>query len=492
MFFDGYSFDSGRVIIEMMGNFWSRWFGDQRTLENLMDGLGALYYETFNLTEETFNTLSKDTVPIFHTQPCKLLELVHGENALELLAKYGEGNEYGGGLHYGRRVEGDTFAYVLPERFAGCTHLYNRVTEPGLVLVNGDDFTIQDGIIRFLRDPEKNPAISKMEEDGTVILRLWARNAKEDKEFIWNHFGYVLHIWMKSSEHYRKFISALWDVVVQGPSRAAVQVALSAVTGIPFSVGDETVEMVTTSANRLVIVTDKNAYTFRPGATPLVAEGDHLIFGQELVDTVRIISSIKDAAWQGIPGMGVGPRMSSGGTAVVMENTTVAVEYYGRDAEGRTMARFRVRGEPVDVEEFWRNVHREGIRKGETFANLLDTRVVKIGQPTEMDLPETVNPMEFLLSQFLSNNAFIVSVKPEHFAKGAPGLGYLTHLQRRLPAHTAFIIFVETPERNDYYDTSDLVDSPEFGKGVAPPTDSIADAVRDLDPVFSPIPENCR
>lgn len=491
MFFNGYSFDSGNVIIEMMGNFWAKWFGDQRTLGNLMDGLGSLYYETFNLTEETFNTLSKDTVPLFHLRPCKLLELVHGETALKLLDKYGEGNEYGNGLQYGMRTQGSEFAYTLPEGLVGCTHLYNRVTNPGLVLTDGDDFTIQDGVIRFVRDPEKNPAISKLEENGTVILRLWARNAKEDKEFIWNHFGYVLHIWMKSSEHYRKFISALWDVVVQGPSRAAVQIALSAVTGVPFAVGDETVEMVTTSSNRLVVVTDKNAYTFRPGATPLVEEGDHLTFGQEIVDTVRVIASLEDAAWQVIPGMGVGPRMAGGGTSVVMENSTVDLEYYGRDAEGRTMVRFQVRGEPADVEAFWRNVHREGIRNGETFANLLDTRAVKVGQPTEMDLPETVNPMEFLLSQFLVNNAFIISVKPEHFAKGAPGLGFLTHLQRRLPAHTAFIIFVETSGRNDYYEASDLVDSAAFGKGVAPPTDSV-DAVVDVGPVFSLIPENCR
>jgi hypothetical protein len=496
---DGRAFDDGQLLIGMLGSFWSRWFPDQQILHNLMDGFGQMYFDAHILTEEMYNSLSKETVPVYNWRLWGFLELSQGE-AFEIDAlkfKYGEGRVYGDGISYGQQSTEKATAYPLPLNIRDCTHLYNRVVDPSLVLVKDIDFVIdhKTNLIYFVKPIEDDPLIAKKvdESTGVVTYALWAKNALEDKEYIWKNFGYVLRIWMASSKSYQAFVSALWDVVVLGPAKMAVKTALAALTGIPFAGGDETVVAIETNTRSLTIITDKHVYMFKPNNTPVVAVGQYLYPGDGLVDAITVITPTETTDWGNLPGFSAGPGTLNMRTtnALVFENRDVAINY-AQTHGGKTIVEFELQGYNHDIQKFWKEVHRRGVFGGSTLGEYLDTRGNRVGQPTAADLPAVINPFLFIMNNLLMSNTYIIRVRPAQFAEDAPGLSYIGHLTSRLPAHTGMVIFVEMPEKTDYYDTEDLVESLTFRPALTPQYDEIDEMLNDLGPSFRTVPENCR
>lgn len=503
------SFEDGRLLIHLLGTFWSSWFNDQTGLKNLMDGQGNLFYEAYLKLIEAFTSLAKATVPVHSLRNWRFF--IFSESARtqsdRLKHEYGETDfSYGtSGISYGDLRTGTEKAYPLPDELESCSHFYNRLLDPSRVLTKDVDFWIDSDkrLICFSEDPLEDDLISVREvlDDGGAVtdrqFGLWAGNAEQDEEHIWKHFGYALGIWMRSSEFYRQFISALWDNLVIGSTKMGLKLSLSALTGVPIAEEGEQVEKILTGSI-LRIITSKNVYEFNSEASPLVTEGQVLAAGDILVDAFQILEPRPGDNYT-VSALSLGPRFlgfSSVGP-LYFENKSVALSYIGKDIEGRTIVRFDVKGWPTDVEAFWRSVHLEGIQST-TLARLLDLRAFAPTEPLPQDIPAEVNPLEIVMNNLFRNNLYIIRFKPECFNENAPGLSHIAHLREFLPPQTTFLIFVEFPERSDYYLTEDLSDEVDYGPGLDPMTDILdisgyqEQLLRDLGPLFKLTPEHCR
>jgi len=512
-FLDPHSFENGEVMARMLGSFWSMWFNDQEKLKDILDGKGNAEYENYLQLKELTDSISKSDVPIFGKRYWRFVDFTSSEQSASDSLKnlYGTaGVVYGDPILYGQKRDSKYYSYPITEDMVGCSHLYNRVLDPSFVMTRGIDFDIDPTlmVINFYTDPLENELLSIKEvinDDGEVtdtIIGLWANNALVDKQHIWIHFGYVLNIWQKSSKYYRQFISALWDQLVLGPSKTAYKLAISAVTGIPVALGDEVVETILTEDHAMTIITDLNVYEYVPTAVPTVAVGDAVQQGSTMTDGFQVLIPTPTTDWSGISALSVGKQFmhfDSVNGPIVFENKDVALEYLSKDIEGRTIAQFEVHGVATDVSAFWSAVHKNGIAD-KTLANYLDTRADPIDEPSELDLPELINPFEFMMENIFANNAYVVHLKPAQFATDAPGLSYIGRMRLYMEAHTTQIIFIEMDPVTDYYSSSDLVDTVEFMGGLyhsdvidtsEPAGYEDTGMLVDHGPVFSFVPELC-
>ncbi len=118
------------------------------------------------------------------------------------------------------------------------------------------------------------------------------------------------------------------------------------------------------------------------------------------------------------------------------------------DTAGRTKVSWALGGFPFDVENFWDEVHAAGVQKGQTLANLLDTRENPVGQPTAGMLPTTINPFQFLTNNLLRNNAYLVKVRPGSELTDRLDFMPVEQLRKIQPPHTLMLLIVELVHRD--------------------------------------------
>jgi hypothetical protein len=93
---------------------------------------------------------------------------------------------------------------------------------------------------------------------------------------------------------------------------------------------------------------------------------------------------------------------------------------------------------------------------GQTLAELLDIRTNPTGEPTADNLPATINPLEFLLSNLMRNNLFVIRVRPDSFAANAPGLQMFSLLRNIMPPHVSYVALIDLAPDTDTMDLSDV------------------------------------
>ena len=81
-------------------------------------------------------------------------------------------------------------------------------------------------------------------------------------------------------------------------------------------------------------------------------------------------------------------------------------------------------------------------RKG-TLAQFLDKREIAEGEPTKNDLPETINPFKFMMSNLLGNNCSIIKLKHSEM-KYSTDMLYL--LKDLIPAGKAILLYIDVDD----------------------------------------------
>jgi len=498
-------FTTGYQTLRSLGTFWWRWFTESTALEQLYDAQGVLHFQSYINMLETVANLAGEQIPVFHEEYWYFLTLRESDmnssstNPLE----YGDGTVYeAGATHvYGGRGDATNFAFPMPAGINDIPSLHNRIIGPSLSLVNGQDYTldVEDGVITFVTNPfeEANiPIRTILNVDGTTSDReigLWALSSKWDWEQIWYRLGYVLGIKLESSAFYRDFVNAVWTTLVQQPHVKYVQAALSAATGIPFALDVETVTDVGTDGVHNIISTNKNVYAVKNTSTVLVSVGDDLEVGDNLVNSLQLVEPTDSSTWSNIAQMVLNNSLLHTHTGpVVIENVELPVTYAGLDTQGKAIVEFTVSGAPDDVTAFWNNVHEKGAFYDRTLAEALDSRANPVAQPLEAHITAELNPLNFMVFNFIRNNTYLLFIRPTDFANGSPGLGSLRYLYRYLPPHTAMMIFVELSQGIEYYEVQ-ATETTSFQKAVTPMVDLIGGAwAADKRLVIRSIPERCR
>jgi hypothetical protein len=505
------SFDNGGFMLQMLGTLWSIWYKEHDELAGLMTARGEPFYQVYLGILDLLANKSRFNVPVFKTQQWYLftLKASQRDEGAQLANQYSDtGLTYqeADKPAYGDKANLKHYAYALAPGIVQVHAVYNRVINPSLIWMAGADFSVDGdrGIISFYTDPFQDPLVPKrdvLDANGNVIdqeIALWFSLASIDIQNVYTQFGYALGVWMKSSTYYREFISAIWDLLILGPTQLALKTAFSALTGIPFAEGGETVrKIIDESPYFKHVQTDKNLYTFKAGATILVSVGDVLVSGELMTSSLVIYEpdvNSPDASAFGFKGFSIQDTlMNPVGLKgpVIFEDAEVSVSYLGLDANNKAIVQFAVSGFPSDVDAFWRRSHQEGLKTGKTMASLLDTRVVQDTPTTPADLPTTINPFNFVLDHIFVNNLYLIYIEPQNFASDSPGLGSLDMLYPYLSPHTAYMIYVDTDAGHDYYDMGDAQDTLSFwrGRGIS---DTVPNVINDLGCVIRAIPGRCR
>lgn len=469
-------FDRGKELLKQLGSFWVNIFQDADILQAHLRSSGHIAGQTYLNFLEASATLSKATVPVFHTQNWFLLtakksaaddiaaiykadDLVYGPQSGDL------GRPAGFTYSYGGTDQPGVVFIPLPPTMAGARFtMQNMVVYPSKVWVADLDYTVdvERGVIAFRTNPFLDPMVPKrdvLDDVGQKIdeeIALWVYHGEFDLNYVYIHFGYALGLKLKSSQGYKDLLNAFWDMHVLGGSVELLTAFLSALSGAPTVIGpEETVEIIRVESTSQLVITNKQVYRFGLGANILVAEGDVVRTGQALSDAVQIAELAgANPDYSLLPSLSLSKSFLSGGyfAELSFKNHLVDLEFLGADDQGKTIIRFETTGYPGDVDTFWEFVHAQGVAQNKTLANMLDTREDPTTEPGPLNLPVKINPMQFVIENLLRNNLFIIRVRQASFTAGASGINFFRLLRDVVPPHTTYVVFIELTPPDDSID----------------------------------------
>jgi hypothetical protein len=344
-------------------------------------------------------------------------------------------------------------------------------------------------------------------------ITLWGFFGKFDYDYVFNQFAYAVGIKLGTSQGYKDLVNAvISSLTAGGASAGRLDDAIAAICGVPISAAvAETVEVVTQDAAGIVICTDKSVYRFPDTARPVVKEGQSLFAGAQLIAGIDVSEffvgnrylmphtpdelvclpppSVGLAAgdWiqltdesagdlllnteqdgcqpsrQKLTALSIGAEFLSACfySELVFENKEVPLVVDTAHTSGYTYASFAVGGFPEEVAAFFDEIHMRGIsaavnrnactspRRVGTLAHILDTRRNAETEPTAENLPETINPLRFIVENVLRNNVFVVRISTEALGQDSLGLYNIRHLRALIPPHTAMIVVFELGAKKD-------------------------------------------
>jgi hypothetical protein len=194
---------------------------------------------------------------------------------------------------------------------------------------------------------------------------------------------------------------------------------------------------------------------------------------------------------------------------LVFENKDVPLQVNTAHPSGYTYVQFQLGGHPADVAQFFDEVHVRGITAYEqqqqaqadcapklkrgTLAHLLDKRVNSATEPTESNLPKTINPLRFLIENVLRNNVFVVRISVSALGLNRLGLYNVRYLRQLLPPQTAMIVIFELAADKDNITPNLLAETVAFFTGMDPQYDEVpVNLVSDLGTTARLVSGNCQ
>jgi len=463
--------NQGLLLLEQLGSFWTNIFQERNILQSHLRSSANEQGQTYLNYLETFACVSRFTVPVFHHEYWYLFTL--SKNAVSNQATLYAPNDLQYGPQdgtvparavgfvqtYGGQDVPGTVRAPLPDNLANVQFtMHNRVILPSQTLVSGLDFTIDtvNRLITFRTDPFLDPLFVKRDVFDSVgnkideEVAIWVYMGDFDLDYTYIQFGYALGMKYASSQEYKDLLNAVWDMFVMCLSRESLQQFLSAMSGVPFVLEtEETIEVIRTEADRQLLITDQHVYQFKLSALLLYTTADIgkvVYHGQPLCTAVLIEDLAQhDPNYSVLPAVALSKGLLSGEylADLTFMNASVQLQYLGLNEYNKAIVRFDVEGFPNDVEAFWNAADLRGLVSGKMLSEYLDTRVDPTTPPLPMNLPSVVNPLEFILSNLMRNNLFVIKVRYQDFADGVPGLGAFQFLRDVIPPHTTYIVFVD-------------------------------------------------
>ena len=471
-------FDVATDFLGTMGSFWRYDFSDRGQLLAEFDGLSELFQQHLQDHGEHVDLLGVATSPIFHRQRLWSMTVKQSEmnagsaTALRYYpgrAVYGNQLDSNYGLqgqvftYGGQGPSGGLYAFDIPTTLRrGAYFVTNKLRNPDVVLISGMDFVIDTDVngIFFTKNPfelgfEQRPVLDDDNDQTDTEITLWFWNTDWEWDYLYKQHGYAYGIEAKSSSYYRDMLVAYQRMITRCNSVPDMMLFLSGAVGIPVALEAETVELILTYVDKKQIITDMNVYEGPVNATVVVAVEDELVYGDPLFDTIELIE-LSGASYDisTVDRLPFSRNFLSGGYIgeLTFENTIVSLDWGGYDGDGKAVVTFEVSGYNDDVEAFWDTTLANGKLAGkQTLAEMLDTRTNPIGQPNVANIPETINPLDYVIDNIFKNNLFLIRVKSEDCGVNAPGLSFAKLLRNVVPPHTTFILIVKaviaTPEQ---------------------------------------------
>ena len=523
-------YDQPENLLAVLGSWWADMYAGRDQVKDLVKGKAQIETQSIMDLLELLGSLSRFTVPIYHTAnwyPLYLRASQRNDAQTSLLRYNGAANFDAGDL-YDVPVFNPFHAFPRPENLVSVPLIMNRFVAPTMTQSDGVDYILLDNAIIFRNNPFDDPRVAKrpVYQDGRIVdteALIWVYRGQFDWDTIYRQFAYVIGLRLKSSAGYRELMNAIYDAMVGGTTRGDLLRALSAMTGVPLvREAEETIVDMVRDTENVVIITDLSVYKFGLGAEPVVDVGQTVYRGQALTDALQIHELNQGIVPATLTSMALGQGFLSTCfyADLVFENKEVPLVVDVNHPSGYTRVSWDLGGFPLDVQQFFDDLHARGVEEAErpvaeceqltrtirypandcdeeeviarrgTLAHYLDLRESMVGEPTATMLPRTINPLKFLVENILRNNAYIVRVKTSGAGHGGVGLYNAWLLRKIIPPSTAMILIVDLTAAKDSVKVDQLVERVTTFTGMTPLTD-VVNTVADRRVTVRVISGNC-
>lgn len=398
--YPGSDLDRGRNLVALLGTFWSTTYTGKDQVRSYAETTAQSVAQSFQNLMEAVAALSRVDVPLFHI-----------ENWLPIVIRKSQRNQSSASLvRFDRNAAAFDdktkqfdvpavdafFEYPAPLKLVSIASIFNRLVFPTIALADKIDFFVDDarGALVFVNDPFESPEFLRrgIYDKGKLVdeeITLWAFKGAFDYEYVFTQFAYALGVRMKTSQGFKELTNAIFDGLVDGGASAqALDLAVSAICGIPLTLDDqEIVEVMRRDARGMFIATDKNVYRFQEDAAPVVAVGDVLRAGSRLVDAFSVEELLHGEVSSNISALALdGGYLSACFYGdLIFENKAVPLEVDTEHPSGYTFVKFGVGGFPLDVQKFFDEIHARGIALVEAENDTCFDNPVRY--PTRLELP---------------------------------------------------------------------------------------------------------
>lgn len=377
-------FTYGKNFADFLGSFWAQLFDNGALGDAIGYASSEALIQGYTDLMEIISTSSVETVPVLSKKKNFPLTILKS-NFLKIteIPKYGSGGFFGLQPSTSRYLEGIYLRYgqssLLQEPFfypinnpalkdLGNVAL-NRLFEPSSILTNNTDFVFVPGGVIFSKNIFEDELFPRREiinvETGETDeeLVVWFCDVTEDKEYIFNQYGYLFSNYRKSTEDYKNAIQNVFKLISGGPSLFKIDSFLSAISGSPIiREPQETVEKITHSPEGSLVITDKNVYSVSSlqDLRQNIVVGSVLAAGTPISNTVEIADTRQKFWWQKFLSIPLKKGSTSNTNSYIAFPNKLEPAKYGKLMFlGNGLSRsiqFNLIGSKEAVEKFWNNV----------------------------------------------------------------------------------------------------------------------------------------
>jgi hypothetical protein len=377
-------FTYGKNFADFLGSFWSQLFDNGALGDAVGYANSEVLAQGYMDLIEVINTSSVDTISILSKKRYLPLTILKSRfTKITEIPKYGSGGYFGLQPSNSKYLEGiylkygkssllqDPFFYPINNtaiKDLGNIAL-NRLFEPSSILSKNTDFVfVPEGVI-FSKNIFDNELFSRREiintETGDVDeeIVVWFCDALEDKEFIFNQYGYLFSNYRKSTEDYKRAMQSVLKLISGGPSLFKIDSFLSAISGSPIiRESRETVEKISQTPEGVLVITDKNVYSVKniEDLRTNIVVGATLMAGTPISSAVEVVDTKQKFWWQkflSIPLKGGGTTNTD--SYIAFPNKLTPAEYGKVMFLGNNLSRsinFSLIGSKDSIKKFWDNV----------------------------------------------------------------------------------------------------------------------------------------
>ena len=507
--------DTGDLLFKWLGSFWSGICEDAELLNRMYKANGVLSAQLYQEFLDSINLANRKQIPLYHRKawyPITLyLKDKNSSDACGLklnmdptpvigaqtdtLFEVGAICKIGGSLPYKNIT-----AYALPDTIKSLATITDNIVSPNVVYLSGVNYVIQDSILYFLnnQDPFDNAQFIsedvEIDDVTTKKIILWCAETLIDRDYIYNHAGYVLGFKDATSKEYLTAVNALWDTYNDGATVANLKIAMASILGEPIATSAvEVVDTVINLENTKQVITDRNVYTLNSRAEihSDVTKGAILHRGDFLTSTIRLYDNLDPTRLQAnspdvqqlredVPALFLPAPMFraklDGGIGVTWELTDIINA--GQDANDNTKYTFKVYGSDSDISKLWADIQDYMTQNDVAFGDVLTGYLY---EDADIATPEgticgRIASLEFFMANCLKSNAFITVIDVSSLSDfGARNLYKLKELKKITPAHVYMFTIEKITDLTDDY-ALDTGLSESIIQSVAKPENSVAKA----------------
>ena len=464
-------FDTPAKLVALLGSWWSDDFAAVDQMDGVVAGMCLVMQQAAADQQQLDAAASRRTINTYRTENWYKLELLASE----------------------RSVSAAGVSFLCDTKISDIATITNGFTAPSVFFQPVADFTIASGVITFREDPFNDPRIVRQPvyKDGEVAdeqLLLWGFRASLSHKDVFQQYGYVLSRLQGDGDDYKRLINAGWDGLAGGNSTLSVKQAIAAMSCRPVvkSATETVVDIArmddAAGQEYLLVITDVEVYRFPATDCPTVAVGDTVRSGGTLTDGLMFHETNRGTIPDWLTSLTLGrgwlPTCIRGELTFRDEDVEIVVDE--SHESGFTKVSWPLTGSTGDVSGFFEEMHARGVAaavpagdncdgvrtitypaidcddetvilKAGTIAHWLDIRAESVGEPTASHLPETINPLRFLISNVLRGSLLLAKIKTQ---PGCDLLQYSRILRLLTPAHTAAMLLIDTDGVLTYVDSA--------------------------------------